>query len=288
MKEEPPQSSLTEKNHEKSWIERVSDLFSSTPKTREEVNSLLEHAVENKIIGEDEFSIIEGAMEVTEIQARDVMVPRTQMIVVELDTKPQDFLKTIIASGHSRFPVIGESIDDVVGILLAKDLLPLISEQSFDNFDIQKLLRPVYKVPESKRLNKLLRSFRERHNHMAVVIDEYGSISGLITIEDILEEIVGEIEDEYDVQPDQPIKKIGNNDFIIKAHMTIDDFNASFGAQLSSPDAGTIAGIVIQQLGHVPHPGESVTIDNFLFKVIHADNRRLHLLRVFTKETLKI
>lgn len=287
MKDEPPQSNVQEKTPDKSWVERLIDLFSSTPKTREEVNQLLEHAVENQIIGEDEFSIIEGAMEVTEIQVRDVMIPRTQMIHVEQDASPEDFLKTIIQSGHSRFPVIGENQDDVVGILLAKDLLPLIGEASFDHFDMQKILRPVYKVPESKRLNKLLRSFRERRNHMAIVIDEYGSVAGLVTIEDILEEIVGDIEDEYDVTPDETVKKIGKNDFIIKAHMTIDEFNEAFDADLHSDDAGTIAGLIIQESGHVPNPGESIAIGNFLFKVIHADNRRLHLLRVFTKGSIK-
>lgn len=287
MNEEPPSGS-GEKLPEKSWIEKITDLFSSTPKTREEVNQLLEEAVENKLIGEDEFSIIEGAMEVTEIQARDVMVPRTRMIVIDRDTKPQDFLKTITESGHSRFPVIDESIDDVIGILLAKDLLPfLINEQNFDDFDISTLLRPVYKVPESKRLNKLLRNFREKRNHMAIVIDEYGGVSGLITIEDILEEIVGEIEDELDVTEDAPVKKIGTNDYIIKAHMPIEDFNKTFKANLALDNVDTIAGIVIRQFGHVPHSGESITIDGLLFKVIHSDNRRLHLLRVFTEQSIQ-
>lgn len=295
MNDEPPQSHYEEKlpertqekPPEKSWVEKIIDLFSVTPKTREEVNSLLEAAVENRVIGEDEFSIIEGAMEVTEIQSRDVMIPRTQMIVVELNAAPQDFLKTIMDSGHSRFPVIGDSIDDVRGILLAKDLLPLIHKESLDDFDMESILRPAFKVPESKRLNKLLRVFREKRNHMALVVDEYDSISGLITIEDILEEIVGEIEDEFDVSQDNHIKKLGTNDFIIQARMSIEEFNEHFNAKLESDDAETIAGLLTEKMGYIPHSGESVSLSPFLFKVIHSDNRRIHLLRVFTKSNKK-
>lgn len=285
MKEEPPQES-PDKTQDKSWIDKIVDLFSTTPKTREEVNQLLESALENELIGVDEFSIIEGAMEVTEIQARDVMVPKTSMTCVELDAKPSEFIKTIIQSGHSRFPVVNDNPDDIVGILHAKDLLSLVLDDNLDNFNMTSYIRPVFKVPESKRLNKLLRSFRETRNHMAIVIDEYGSVSGLVTIEDILEEIVGEIEDEFDVAQDEPVKKLGDNDFIIKAHMTIEDFNDTFKTRLNS-EADTIAGMVTQQIGHVPQPGESVNIDDILFKVIHSDNRRLHLLRVFTRQLKK-
>ena len=295
MNDEPPQSHFEEKTpekvqdkpQEKSWIEKIIDLFSSTPSTREEVNSLLEAAVENQVIGQDEFSIIEGAMEVTEIQARDVMVPRTQMKVVEINTASEEFLKTIMDSGHSRFPVIGDSIDDVRGILLAKDLLPLIHKENLDDFDMESILRPAFRVPESKRLNKLLRIFREKRNHLALVVDEYDSISGLITIEDILEEIVGEIEDEFDVSQDTHIKKLGTNDFIIQAQMSIEEFNEHFDAKLESDDAETIAGLLTEKMGYIPHSGESVSLSPFLFKVIHSDNRRIHLLRIFTKNSKK-
>ncbi|NRB40757.1 MAG: CBS domain-containing protein, partial [Pseudomonadales bacterium] len=226
----------------RSWIDKISELFSSTPRTREEVNELLAIARANKILGNDEFNIIEGAMEVSELQVSDVMVPRSQIIMVSHQENLQQLLTNLIKSGHSRFPVFGETPDDILGILHAKDLLPLIIDTSNDTFELSRYMRPVYKVPESKRLNKMLKSFRETRNHMAIVIDEYGSVSGLITIEDVLEEIVGEIEDEFDVEQDAPIKQIGDGDYIIKAHLTIEDFNEHFEAQLDDSDFDTIAG----------------------------------------------
>lgn len=268
----------------RTWIEKITDLFSSTPKTREDINALLELARENNLLASDEFNIIEGAMEVSELQVSDVMLPRPQMVVVQADQKPEQFLNNVIQSGHSRFPVIGETQDDILGILHAKDLLPLVIDTSNDEFDINRYLRPVYKVPESKRLNKMLKSFRETRNHMAIVIDEYGGVSGLITIEDVLEEIVGEIEDEFDVEQDAPIKKIGEGDYIIKAHLTIEDFNQYFNASFDDTDFDTIAGIVTQQFGHIPQRNESVELEGFTFKVLQADNRRMHLIRLFTQQ----
>ena len=268
----------------RSWIDKISDVFSSTPRTREEVNALLEIARENKLLANDEFNIIEGAMEVSELQVSDVMVPRSQMVSVSNHETPEQFLANLVKSGHSRFPVIGDTQDDILGILHAKDLLPLITDTSKEEFDLSRYLRPVYKVPESKRLNKMLKSFRETRNHMAIVIDEYGNVSGLITIEDVLEEIVGEIEDEFDVDQDVPIKKIGDGDYIIKAHLTIEDFNEHFNAELDDSEFDTIAGIVTQQFGHIPQRNETVELQGFTFKVLHADNRRMHLLRLLTTQ----
>lgn len=265
---------------EKSWVDKILQLFSSTPKTREDINTILEMAKENQLLDSDELTIIEGAMEVTDIQVRDVMVPRSQMTVVNASDTPEQFLPTVIQSGHSRFPVIGESNDDIMGILHAKDLLPLVLGDS-SSFVLEQNLRPVYQVPESKRLNKLLNDFRESRNHMAIVIDEYGGVSGLLTIEDVLEEIVGEIEDEFDVDEDASIKRLSDNDYIIKAHTRIEDFNREFNAQLDASEFDTIAGLITQQFGHVPQRNESVDIDNFTFKVIHADRRRLFLIRLF-------
>ena len=268
----------------RSWIDKISDIFSSTPRTREEVNALLEMARENKLLGSDEFNIIEGAMEVSELQVSDVMVPRSQMVMVSGEHTPEEFLSDVIKSGHSRFPVFGETQTDILGILHAKDLLPIIIDTSNKAFELSNYLRPVHKVPETKRLNKMLKSFRETRNHMAIVIDEYGNVSGLITIEDVLEEIVGEIEDEFDVEQDAPIKQIGDGDYIIKAHLTIEDFNEHFEATLDDSDFDTIAGIVTHQFGHIPQRNETVELNGFTFKVLQADNRRMHLLRLFTPQ----
>ncbi|CAA0123950.1 Magnesium and cobalt efflux protein CorC [BD1-7 clade bacterium] len=269
-----------DRSSDKSWIDKIFDIFSSTPKTREDVNELLQVATANQLIGRDEFSIIAGAMEVTESHARDVMVPRTQMIVVKASDTLEEFLHTVIDSGHSRFPVVADTADDIIGILHAKDLLPLILDKNRDTFNMADYLREPFKVPESMRLNTLLRSFRENRNHMAIVIDEYGGVAGLITIEDILEEIVGDIEDEFDVAQDTPVRSIGDNDYIVKGQMEIEEFNAQFDTDFDDSDVDTIAGLVTQHAGHLPQSGESLSIGDLQFKVVYADNRRVHLLRV--------
>lgn len=265
---------------DRSWIGKITQLFHSAPKTRKEISAILKLARDSNLLDDDEFAAIEGAMEVNDIQVREVMVPRNQMIVVDIDQTPEQFLPHIIESGHSRFPVVGESSDDVIGILHAKDLLPLLLDKNNSHFDISRYLRPVHKVPESKRLNKLMKEFRETRNHMAIVFNEYGGVAGLITIEDVLEEIVGEIEDEFDVEEDKQIKQLSEQDYIIKAQTTIEDFNDTFNAELDDSDFDTIGGLVTQRFGHVPQRGETVTLDRFTFKVLHADNRRLHLLRL--------
>ncbi|MBP6701200.1 MAG: CBS domain-containing protein, partial [Halioglobus sp.] len=231
-------------------------------------------------IDRDARSIMEGAMEVSDMQARDIMIPRTQMEVIKAECSLAEILPQIVNSAHSRYPVVGESLDDLCGILLVKDLLPQILNKDQSEFKIRELLRPTVVVPESKRLNVLLREFRENRNHMAIVIDEYGGVAGLVTIEDVLEEIVGDIEDETDTEDDHFIRKISDDDYFIKALTPIEDFNEYFGSQFSDDDFDTIGGLVIQALGHMPARNETATIDKFEFQVINADQRKIHSLRM--------
>lgn len=267
-------------SNDRSWIDKIALLFSSEPRNRRDVEDILRLAEENDIIDDDARTIIEGAMQVSDMQARDIMVPRAQMNVIRADGTLQEILPQIIKSAHSRYPVIGEGPDDVLGILLAKDLLPQILEPDHENFSIEALLRPAFVVPESKRLNVLLREFRENRNHMALIIDEYGGIAGLVTIEDVLEEIVGEIEDETDAQSDGLIRKISHDDFLVKALTPIDDFNAYFNCDFSDEEFDTVGGLVTHAFGHMPTRNEVATIDNFEFKVINADQRKIHSLRL--------
>jgi len=265
---------------EKSWINRFAVLFSSEPRNRKDLQDVLAIAVENEIIDGNARSIMEGAMEVSDMQARDIMIPRTQMVVIKAESSLEDILPHIVRTAHSRYPVVGDSLDDIYGILLVKDLLPQILNKGQSEFDIRELLRPTVVVPESKRLNVLLREFRENRNHMAIVIDEYGGVAGLVTIEDVLEEIVGDIEDETDAEADHFIRRISDDDYFIKALTPIDDFNEYFGTNFSDDDFDTIGGLVIQALGHMPTRNETATIDKFEFQVINADQRKIHSLRM--------
>ena len=265
---------------EKSWINRFAVLFSSEPRNRKDLQDVLAVAVENEIIDRDARSIMEGAMEVSDMQARDIMIPRTQMEVIKAECSLEEILPQIVNSAHSRYPVVGESLDDLCGILLVKDLLPQILNKDQSEFNIRDMLRPTVVVPESKRLNVLLREFRENRNHMAIVIDEYGGVAGLVTIEDVLEEIVGDIEDETDTEDDHFIRKISDDDYFIKALTPIEDFNEYFGSRFSDDDFDTIGGLVIQALGHMPTRNETAIIDQFEFQVINADQRKIHSLRM--------
>jgi magnesium and cobalt transporter len=265
---------------DKSWIDKFAELFSSEPRNRNDLQAVLAIAQENEIIDPDARSIMEGAMEVIDMQARDIMIPRTQMEVIKADCSLEATLEHIVRTAHSRYPVVGDGLDEIEGILLAKDLLPQILNKDRSGFNIRELLRPTVVVPESKRLNVLLREFRENRNHMAIVIDEYGGVAGLVTIEDVLEEIVGEIEDETDAEADQLIRKITEDDFFIKALTPIDDFNEYFGTKFSDDEFDTIGGLVIQALGHMPTRNETATIDKFEFQVINADQRKIHSLRM--------
>jgi magnesium and cobalt transporter len=270
----------------KSWLERLVQALIREPQDREQLIDLLYQAAEKKIVDQDALGMIEGVLQVSTMQVRDIMIPRAQMVVVEQDALPKDFLPIIIESKHSRFPVIGEDRDEIVGILLAKDLLRF-DLASTEKINLKSLLRRPVFVPESKRLNVLLREFRAKRNHMAVVVDEYGGIGGLVTIEDVLEQIVGEISDEYDTSEAETIKKISPTQYNVAALTSIDDFNKNFGTDFSDEEFDTMGGLVLQQFGHLPKRGESVTIKKFHFKVLHANHRRIHLLRVTLPKTKK-
>ncbi len=265
---------------ERSWLDKITHLFSSEPRNKEDLEDVLSVAAENEVIDEDALGIIEGALQVSGMQARDIMIPRSQMVVIRAEQSLEEILPQIIRSAHSRYPVIDDSLDDILGILLAKDLLPQILNKDHSGFKITELLRPTVVVPESKRLNILLREFRENRNHMAIVIDEYGGVAGLVTIEDVLEEIVGEIEDETDAEEDQLIRKIGDRDFFVKALTPVDDFNDYFSVNFSEEEFDTVGGLVLQAFGHMPTRNETTTIDDFEFRVINADQRMIHSLRI--------
>ena len=257
----------------------MTQAFAQEPKTRQELFELLREANRNKLLDNDALAIVEGAIQIADLQVRDIMIPRSQMISIKACQTPEEFLPAIIDAAHSRYPVIGENNDEVLGILLAKDLLPLILKKS-DNFDLRSLLRPCNFVPESKRLNVLLKEFRANHNHMAVVIDEYGGVAGLVTIEDVLEQIVGDIEDEHDVEEDSYIRSLPTGDYIVKALTPVDDFNDFFNSGFSEDEFDTIGGVVMSAFGHLPKRNEIIEIDRMRFRVLNADSRRLHLLRI--------
>jgi len=261
-------------------LQRLRQWHQPRANSRQDIRQLLRDARHRKVIDTDVLGIMEGALTVSELQVREVMVPRTQMTVVNAEDTPQSYLKQIIESGHSRFPVLGEGPDEVLGILLAKDLLVQILHQDAPATPLEKLLRPATFVPESKRLNVLLREFRENRNHMAIVVNEYGNISGLVTIEDVLEEIVGEIEDEYDVEENEYIHQLSDDEYMIKAVIPIELFNNCFKARLPDDEFDTIGGLVIHTLGHLPKRNEETTLGEFRFRVLSADKRRIHLLRM--------
>lgn len=267
-------------NEQKSWFNKLTQAFAHEPRNRQELLEVLREAHQNKLLDSEALAIVEGAIQVADLQVRDIMVPRSQVISIKATQTPQEFLPAIIEAAHSRYPVIGESLDDVIGILLAKDLLPLVLQGEQPNFNIKDLLRPATFVPESKRLNVLLREFRANHNHMAVVIDEYGGVAGLVTIEDVLEQIVGDIEDEHDVEEDSYIKPLPSGDYLIKALTPIDSFNEAFDSQFSDDEYDTVGGLVMNAFGHLPKRNEVTEIGEFRFRILNADSRRIHLLRL--------
>ena len=271
----------TRKSGLRDWL---SDLFSDAPDDLPELMEVVRHAAERDLIDTHALNIIFGAMHVADMHARDIMIPRSGLVVVHEDQEPKDLLPLVIESRHSRFPVVGDDMDDIKGILHAKDLLPLVLEQDHQKFSMKDCIRPATVVPESKRLNVLLQEFRATHNHMAVVVDEYGQISGAVTIEDVLEQIVGEIEDEHDVEDDHAITQIEPNGFNVKATVAIEDFNEYFDTNLSEEEFDTVGGIVLHAFGHLPERGETVEIESLKFEVLNADSRRLRLLRVHTSQ----
>ncbi len=268
----------TDSEQKHSWFERLSNLLIREPKDREQLMTVLRDAEERDILSSEMLSMIESVLQVSEMQVREVMVPTPQMVVIERDSSLEDFLPTVIESAHSRFPVIDN--DDVIGILLAKDLLKYYFKKDASEFEIDDILRPATFVPQSKRLDILLREFRVNRNHMAIVINEYGHVAGLVTIEDVLEQIVGDIEDEYDIDEDDDIKKHTDGVCTVKASTAIDDFNEYFGTEFSDEEFDTIGGLVLKGFGHLPKRGEHIKIDSLRFKVLHSDNRRIYLLEV--------
>jgi len=268
----------------KSWLERISQAFSSGPESVEDVLEILRDAESQNIIDVDAMSIIEGAMQVIDMRVDEIMIPRSQMVTVKASQEPKEFLGEIMDSAHSRFPVIGDSQDDVIGVLLAKDLLPLALNNDLNWNRIREILRPPTFVPESKRLNQLLKEFKENRNHMAIVVDEYGGTAGLITIEDVLEQIVGEIEDEHDFDEETHIKARGDGSYAVKAVTPIDDFNEFFETELDEEEFDTIGGVVLKEFGHLPRRGESVEFGGLRFTIANADNRVIRLLQVTRSE----
>ena len=272
---EPPPSRLLPSQKHKSLLERLSAFIFREPENREDLLQALHDAHDRDLLDADALSMIEGVLQVSELRARDLMIPRSQMDVVDLADSPQTWIPFVISTAHSRFPVIEGSRDQVVGILLAKDLLRYYSEAGFD---LRASLRPAIFIPESKPLNVLLRDFRAHRNHMAIVVDEYGGVAGLITIEDVLEQIVGDIEDEHDVdESDGAIVAEGEGRYRVRALTEIGLFNARFGTALPESAFDTIGGLLSDQLGRVPKRGDVVEIDELRFEVMRADARRPHL-----------
>jgi len=261
------------------WLERLSTLLLREPEDREQLIELLHSAYENQLLDADALSMIEGVMQVSEMQVRDIMIPRSQMDVIDITDPPEKFIPFVIETAHSRFPVIDENKDDVIGILLAKDLLRYYAGD--EDFNVRDMLRPAVFIPESKRLNVLLKEFRSTRNHIAIVVDEYGGVAGMVTIEDVLEQIVGDIEDEYDFdETEDNIIRDVHGRYRVKALMEIADFNEALGTEFSDEEFSTIGGLVVSKFGHMPKRGEQISFDSLSFTVLRSDSRRLHSLLV--------
>ncbi len=285
MNEGRPSSSAAPERQFRSWLERLGQALQGEPKDRDELIAVLEEAQNRNLLDIEALTMIKGVMEVSELQTRDIMIPRSQMVVLERDISLEALLPIVIESAHSRFPVIGENRDEVLGIVLAKDLLPFVARGDGTNFNIRELLRPAFVIPESKRLNTLLKEFRTSRNHMAIVVDEYGGVAGLVTIEDVIEQIVGEIEDEHDFdEDDAEVVTVAEGRWNVRALTSIEDFNDHFHSQFSDEEFDTIGGLVLAGFGRMPKRGESLTMGGFQFKVSRADNRRIYLLEVSQAE----
>lgn len=256
------------------WLERLSHFLLREPDDREQLVELLHASFEKSLLDADALAMIEGVLQVSETQVRDVMIPRSQMDVIDITQTPEEFIPFVIETAHSRFPVIDDDKNDIIGILLAKDLLRYYAGE---DFDVRDMLRPVVFIPESKRLNVLLKEFRSNRNHIAIVVDEYGGVAGMITIEDVLEQIVGDIEDEYDFdETEDNIIRDTQGRYRVKALTEIADFNEILGTEFSDEEFSTIGGLVVSQFGHLPKRGETVTFNNLKFTALRADSRRLH------------
>jgi magnesium and cobalt transporter len=269
------------------WLKRITQSMSGEPRDLAELIEDLREASERGLFNGDALVMLEGVLAVADMQVRDIMVPRSQMVFVERDESPEKLVQLVVESGHSRFPVIGEDRDQILGILLAKDLLRLQIEGG-EHFEIREYMRPVVFVPESKRLNVLLKEFRLSHNHLAMVVDEYGGVCGLVTIEDVIEQIVGEIDDEHDVEDDQTIRRESEREFSVRALTPIAEFNEYFGTAFSDAEYDTIGGLLMQEFGRLPRRGETIQIGELEFRILRADRRRIDLLRVIAPRAIHL
>ncbi|CAM3577976.1 Magnesium and cobalt efflux protein CorC [Vibrio aerogenes CECT 7868] len=263
----------------KSFFERLGQLFQGDPKDRQELVEVIRDSETNELIDHDTKDMLEGVIQISEMRIRDIMIPRSQMVTVDKSATLDELIALIIDAQHSRYPIISEDKDHVEGMLLAKDLLKYLGSESTP-FDIDEVIRTAVVVPESKRVDRLLKEFREERYHMAIVVDEFGGVSGLVTIEDILEEIVGDIEDETDDEEQEEIRQLSKHTYSVNALTTIEDFNDTFGTQFSDEEVDTVGGLVMTAFGHLPERGEVVQIDDYQFKVTSADNRRVIQLQV--------
>lgn len=266
----------------RNWIERLIALLGREPQNREQLMEILRDAEDRDVLSTEMLGMIERILQVADMQVREVMIPKAQMVVVQKNSKLEKLLPIVVESGHSRFPVLDPTNKDIVGILLAKDLIKYsMGEESKAQFNLANIIRPAMFTPQSKRLDILLKDFRVNRNHIAIVLDEYGYVAGLVTIEDVLEQIVGEIEDEYDVDEENGhIRQLDENTFIVKASTLIEEFNEYFKTHFSDKEFDTIGGIVLKNFSHLPHRGETIKIQNLRFKVLHSDNRRVYLFEV--------
>lgn len=280
MSEDNPHSSRG--SVPKTWLERIAGLFNAEPQDISELEQIISEAANRQLIDEDTKGMLHGVLDVSTMRARDIMIPRSQMATLDIEQSIQDILPTLLDNNHSRYPVVNEDKDHIEGILLVKDLLQFAFQTDSPEFHIRDLLRPAVIIPESKRVDALLKEFRQKRYHMAIVVDEYGGVSGLVTIEDILEQIVGEIEDEHDDAEDADIKKMATNVYQVSALTPLDDFNERFNSTFNEEEADTIGGIMLHAFGHMPERGESIELDGLMFKVSKANSRRLLQLQVIS------
>ncbi len=273
-------------NDSGSWFERLKKRLRSEPEDDSQLLELLRNAERRHLVHPETLAMIEGAMQIEEMRVRDIMIPRSQMVVVQDGTGPEEFLPIITDSGHSRFPLFDKKGEQVIGILLAKDLLNYLAQPEETKFDIKDVIRKPVFVPESKRLNILLREFRTSRNHMAIVVDEYGVVAGLVTIEDVIEQVVGEIDDEHDVDEEDLIRSYRRSRFVVKARTPLDVFNKYFGTNFVHEEYDTIGGMVMQLFGRLPQRGETLDYEGFSFEILRADGRRIHTMRVIPHKAL--
>jgi len=301
MSEDRSSRAADDHDRQQSWLKKLTrgflkSPFFRAPENREQLGAFLRDAEKQNLLDADALAMIEGVLNVSDMQVRDIMVPRSQMVVVEEDQSPEAFLPVMVKSAHSRFPVVGDNRDDIKGVILAKDLLEFFADKNTTGsaeegvkFSLRDLLRPAVFIPESKRLNVLLKDFRSNRNHMAIVVDEYGGVAGLVTIEDVLEQIVGDIEDEHDFDEDVFIVRHSDEKFTLKALTPVEEFNEYFDANLSDEEFDTLGGLLMQEFGRLPGRGESCSLGRFQFKVLRADSRRIYLvqMKILPEETNK-